>query len=417
MRGGWWFLVILVFLEIYAFKGLRVMSVGMEPVWRRTISIIYWLTTIATYGGFIYLMMKARTDGLHSVRAYSWFNIVVGMALLFITTKLLFSTFHLINDIVNWVKILYEKISSPPVSETHEGMTRVQFFNQVGLGLAAAWAGTMIYGMTKGKFSYRVLSEKLSFADLPKAFDGLRIVQISDMHLGSFNEDFEDVQRGFDLINSLDADYIFFTGDMVNNFSEEAEPWIERLNNLKARHGKFSILGNHDYGDYAMRDNPIEKAKSLQRLIQIHKEAGFRLLRNENVFLEKDGERIALLGSENWGLGFQQYGDLKKTMSGTSENDFKILLSHDPTHWQEHVLGKENIALTLSGHTHGAQMGLELPQLGIKFSPVSLRYKRWGGLYTEGVQHLYINRGFGYLGFPGRVGMAPEITLIEFRKA
>lgn len=414
---GLWFLVILIFIEIYAFKGLRVMSIGMEPVWRRTISILYWMTTLITYCGFFYLFFKVRADGLHSVRAYSWFNIVVGVALLFITTKLVFSAFHLFNDIINWVKILYSKLTAPPVSEVHEGMTRVQFFNQVGLGLAAAWAGTMIYGMTKGKFSYRVLSEKLRFADLPKSFDGMRIVQISDMHLGSFNQDFEDVQKGFDLINSLDADYIFFTGDMVNNFSDEAEPWVERLKGLKARHGKFSILGNHDYGDYAMRDNPVAKGKSLQRLTEIHAEAGFKLMRNEHVYLERDGERIALLGCENWGIGFQQYGDLNKTLIATNQEDFKILLSHDPTHWQEKVLGKENIALTLSGHTHGAQMGLELPQFGIKFSPVSLRYKRWGGLYTENNQHLYINRGFGYIGFPGRVGMAPEITLIELNRA
>jgi len=414
---GLWFLAILLFIELYAFKGLRVMSVGIDPFWRRTISILYWLTTLITYGGMFYIITKARAEGLHSDRAYLWFNIVAGSAILFITTKLLFGAFHLFNDIANGLKFIFSKLSAPPVSQTHEGITRVQFFNQLGLGVAAVWAGTMLYGMTKGKFGYRVLSENLSFTDLPNSFDGMRIVQISDMHLGSFNQDFEDVQKGFDLINSLDADYIFFTGDLVNNFSDEAEPWIDKLRSLKARYGKYSILGNHDYGDYAMRDKPVEKAKSFNRLTEIHGEAGFQLLRNEHVFLERNGQRIALLGSENWGMGFHQYGDLEKTMQGTAEDDFKILLSHDPTHWQEKVLGKENIALTLSGHTHGAQMGLELPQFGIKFSPISLRYKRWGGLYTEGRQYLYINRGFGFLGFPGRVGMAPEITLMELHRA
>ncbi len=414
---GLWIIVVLIFIELYAFKGVRVMSVGMEPVWRRTISVLYWLTTIATYAGFFIILFRSRTEGVHGVKAYTWMNMAVGVALLFITVKLLFGSFHLINDLVNGVKFIWTKLTATPTSDTHEGMTRVQFFNQLGLGVAAAWAGTMLYGMYKGKFSYRVMTETLTFDNLPKAFDGMRIVQVSDMHLGSFNGDFEDVQKGFDLINSLDADYVFFTGDLVNNFSDEAEPWIERLKGITARHGKYSILGNHDYGDYAMGNNPTAKAQSFNRLTQIHGEAGFKLLRNENVIIEKDGQRLALLGCENWGVGFHQYGDLDKTLQGTNQDDFKILLSHDPTHWQEKVIGKQNIALTLSGHTHGAQMGLELPQFGIKFSPVSLRYKRWGGLYTEGKQHLYINRGFGYIGFPGRVGMAPEITLIELKTA
>lgn len=413
---GFWVIIVLLFIEIYAFKGLRSMSVGMDPMWRKIISVLYWLTTALTYGGFFYLVLRARSGSASELKVYGLMNMAVATALLFISVKLLFGTFHLLNDLVNGIKFLFTKLSAPPVSETHEGMNRVQFFNQLGLGVAAAWAGTMLYGITKGKFNYRVMEEKISFPHLPQAFDGMRIVQISDMHLGSFNGDLESVQKGFDMISDLDADYAFFTGDLVNNFSDEAEPWVERLKGIKARYGKFAVLGNHDYGDYAMRDNPEAKARSLNRIAEIYNEAGFQLLRNEYVALERNGERIALVGSENWGVGFQQYGDLNKATRGIDPQGFMILLSHDPTHWQEKVIGKVPAALTLSGHTHGAQMGLELPQFGIKLSAARIRYKRWGGLYQEGNQYLYINRGFGYIGFPGRIGMSPEITLIELRK-
>lgn len=404
-------------IELYAFKGLRQMTVNMDPVWRKTITVLFWISTVVTYGTMLYLMMRwaNRSEG-NIDRTYGVFNFAVGLFLIVVTSKLIFGSFHLINDLVNLGKWAWLRLSEKPEAASHERMSRVQFFNQAGLGIAALWAGSLIYGITRGKYAFRVEDEVLEFPDLPEAFDGMRIVHISDMHIGSFGDSFEEVQKGFDLINSLDADYIFFTGDMVNNYADEAEPWIERLAGLKARYGKFSILGNHDYGDYAMGNLPAEKAKSQKRLFEIHAESGFRLLRNENVVLEKDGQQIRLLGSENWGIGFHQYGDLDKTMSGVNEDEFKILLSHDPTHWAEHVIGKRNVALTLSGHTHGAQMGIELPQFGIKISPVSLRYKRWGGLYNENNQYLYINRGFGFLAFPGRVGMPPEITLLELRR-
>lgn len=405
-------------IEIYAFKGLRMMSASLDPMWRKTLMISFWITTVICYGTIVFMMFQwANREQGQLSRNYTLFNFAVGFFIVAVTTKLVFGTFHLINDAANGVKWMATRLFTKPQSETHEAMTRVQFFNQLGLGLAAVWAGSLIYGVTRGKYGYRVLSETIHFPDLPESFDGMRIVQISDMHLGSFNEAFDEVQAGFDLINSLDADYVFFTGDLVNNFSDEAEPWIERLAGIKARYGKYSILGNHDYGDYAMGHDPEAKKRSQERLFEIHRESGFTLLRNENVVLERNGQSIRLLGSENWGVGFHQHGDLSKTLEGTSPEEFKILLSHDPTHWSEQVIGKHNIALTLSGHTHGAQMGVELPQFNIKISPVSVRYKRWGGLYTESNQHLYINRGFGFLAFPGRVGMAPEVTLIELKKA
>jgi len=296
-------------------------------------------------------------------------------------------------------------------------MTRVQFFNQIGMVLATLWSGALIYGVARGKYRFRSEQISLSFNHLPAAFDKIRMVQISDMHLGSFNGDIESVRPGFEMIQRLNPDMIVFTGDLVNNFSSEAEVWIPLLSSLNAPLGKFAILGNHDYGDYAMRDLPEAKAAHQKRLAEIHAECGFQLLRNEHTIIEKNGERLVIIGSENWGLGFHQYGDLDKAMAGIRSDDFCILLSHDPTHWSEHVLGKRNIPITLSGHTHGAQMGVELHQFKIKFSPVSVRYKRWGGLYTENQQHLYVNRGFGFLAFPGRVGMPPEITLLDLNRS
>lgn len=410
-------LILFTLIEIYAFKGMRMLTLSMDPIWRKVWTYGFLLITALSYGLIIFMMLKwSQRHDVNVVRTYSMFNLTVGLFILLITTKLVFGTFHLMNDVTNGVKWAVAELRKKPDSETHDKLTRSQFFNQAGLGIAALWAGSLIYGMTRGKYAFRVINQTIHFPDLPEAFDGMKIVQISDMHIGSFREEFEEVQKGFDLINSLGADYVFFTGDMVNNYADEAEPWIDRLRGITARYGKFSILGNHDYGDYAMGDKPEMKAQSQRRLAEIHAESGFRLMKNENVLLEKDGQSIRLLGSENWGLGFHQYGDLDKTLAGTDPNEFKILLSHDPTHWSEHVLGKHNIALTLSGHTHGAQMGLELPQFGIKISPVSFRYKRWGGLYNEGKQYLHINRGFGFLAFPGRVGMAPEITLIELRR-
>lgn len=421
------FILVILLIEFYSFKGLLAITGSIGSPWRRILLWSFWVLTAISWGLTFYIMSQRDSFAL-DYKGYGLFNFVVGLFIILITTKIIFGSFHLFNDIANVFKYLLHQFREKPVGESHQAINRIQFLNQAGLGLSALWLGANLYGVTRGKFSFRILKEKLWYSHLPEAFDGLRIVQISDMHIGSFNDAFDSVQKGFDMINSLEADYIFFTGDLVNNFAQEAEPWIERLNGLHARYGKYSILGNHDYGDYALGNFPEEKEKSFNRLLEIHAEAGFKLLRNENVTLEKDGQTIKLVGCENWGLGFHQYGDLDKALEGTTEEEFKILLSHDPTHWQTKVIGEKapvrqdrepipstirNIALTLSGHTHGAQFGVELPLFGIKFSPVQLRYKRWGGLFENEGKHLYINRGFGFLAFPGRVGMPPEITLIE----
>ena len=290
-----------------------------------------------------------------------------------------------------------------------------RFVSLIGMGVAAIPFAGMIYGMLWGRYNYRVVKHTLYFDDLPEAFDGYRVVHISDIHSGSF-DNAEKVQYGIDMINAQHADVIFFTGDLVNNKAEEMRPWIAHFKQLHAKDGVYSVLGNHDYGDYVQWDSPDEKAKNLETLKQIHQQLGFCLLNNESVFLSRGQQRIAVLGVENWGQGFVKKGNLKQALSQVDKKDFKILLSHDPTHWQYEVLKDPNfIHLTLSGHTHGMQFGIEIPGV-IKWSPAGWRYKYWGGVYKEKDRYINVNRGFGYLAFPGRVGMPPEITVIELKK-
>jgi predicted MPP superfamily phosphohydrolase len=408
----------ILLIEWLAFRAVRSVCISLDPATRRWVYIAYGLVFAALVVGLIVLISfwSKRTDYATQTN-YTLFNWVMGLFIISTSAKIILCIFTLLNDLVQcgvWIK--YRFFGSID-AESHSGMTRVQFFNQIGMVLATLWSGALIYGVARGKYRFRSEQISLSFNHLPAAFDKIRMVHISDMHLGSFNGDIESVRPGFEMIQRLNPDMIVFTGDLVNNFSSEAEVWIPLLSSLNAPLGKFAILGNHDYGDYAMRDLPEAKAAHQKRLAEIHAECGFQLLRNEHTIIEKNGERLVIIGSENWGLGFHQYGDLDKAMAGIRSDDFCILLSHDPTHWSEHVLGKRNIPITLSGHTHGAQMGVELPQFKIKFSPVSVRYKRWGGLYTENQQHLYVNRGFGFLAFPGRVGMPPEITLLELNRS
>jgi len=353
-------------------------------------------------------------------KSYKLFYFITGFAITFLVTKLVFVIFHFADDIVHLGRLFFSWLRPKQEigSAVHEKINRLQFINQAGLLVSGFVFGSMIYGQIKGKYNFKVWRQNIPFPDLPEAFAGIKIVQLSDMHLGSFMDNsFDEVKEAIAKVNELEPDYIFFTGDLVNNYAYEAEPWIEIIASLKAKRGKYSILGNHDYSDYVPWKNPEEKKANIERLFEIHEEMGFKLLKNETAILEKDGQEIALVGVENWGKGFHQYGDLNKALEGLSETAFKILLSHDPTHFDQAVMGKTNIALTMSGHTHGMQMGIEIPSLGIKISPIQLRYKRWAGLYDINGQYLYVNRGFGFLGFPGRVGIYPEITLLELQKA
>jgi predicted MPP superfamily phosphohydrolase len=307
-------------------------------------------------------------------------------------------------------------ISMISPSETQPLAGRRKFISQLALGIAAIPFASFIYGIIQGKYNYKVLKYQLSFKDLPDAFDGFTITQISDIHSGSFTNAAK-IQYGVDLINEQKSDVILFTGDIVNNKADEMDNWMDMFAKLEAKEGKYSILGNHDYGDYMDWKTPQEKIDNFQAVKEIHKKIGFDLLLDEHRFLEKNGQKIALLGVENWGKGFNQKGDLEKASSGISKEDFKILMSHDPSHWEYKVKNDDfHYHLTLSGHTHGLQMGIEIPGW-FKWSPSQYVYKQWAGLYEEFGRYINVNRGFGYHAFPGRVGIWPEITTIELKKA
>jgi predicted MPP superfamily phosphohydrolase len=292
---------------------------------------------------------------------------------------------------------------------------RAVWVSELTMGLAALLLLLVLFGITRGRHFYRVRRETIHFPDLPAAFDGFTITQISDVHSGSFTNA-AGVQKGLDLVNAQQSDVILFTGDLVNNKASEMDRWIAAFAQLKAPMGKFSVLGNHDYGDYIHWETPEAKQDNLSRLRQVHADIGFRLLRDEAISLQKDGQSITLLGVENWGKGgFHKYGDLKKATAGVSDKAFKILMSHDPSHWEGVTLDHhQHIHLTLSGHTHGMQFGIDL--FGFKWSPVQYVYKQWAGLYRQKDRFLYVNRGFGFLGLKGRIGMWPEVAVITLRR-
>lgn len=407
-------ILILFFIDLYSFKGLKVLTNDLNnPFIRKGIHYLHW--TIFVVFSTWFFMAFTSVEGMSNYKNYKYYYFLFGMVILIYLPKLFFNSFQFVDDI----QYVARKVFTPKSIQGDglQPISRAKFLYQVGGVVAVLPFLGAAYGMVKGRFDFRVLKENLAFSNLPNSFNGLKVVQISDAHLGSFFDNQKPVEKALEIINSLEADIIVFTGDLVNNFSEEAENWIPLFKGMRAKIGKYSILGNHDYGDYSRWKSIEDKQKNFNRLIEIHLEMGFHLLLNKHVVIEKNNEKIALIGVENWGIApFPQKGDVEKACLGCENVPFKILLSHDPSHWDEVVLPHHSdIDITLSGHTHGAQFGIELGN--IKWSPVKYKYKRWGGLYTEAKQHLYVNRGFGYVGFPGRVGMPPEITLLNLESA
>ncbi|MCW4468666.1 metallophosphoesterase [Flavobacterium sp. MFBS3-15] len=293
---------------------------------------------------------------------------------------------------------------------------RRKFVSQIALGVAAIPFLSFLYGMKWGKYNFKVRKETIYFPDLPENFDGFTITQISDIHSGSFDNP-EKIAYAIDLINEQHGDIVLFTGDIVNTHAEEMYNWIDTFKKIETpAFGKYSILGNHDYGEYVTWPSQREKNKNFEDIKGLHKQIDFKLLLNEHVKLEKGGQEIALVGVENWGVNFKQAGDLGKASKGLDKEDFKILMSHDPSHWEHEVKDHpNNYHLTLSGHTHGLQFGIEIPGV-FKWSPVQYVYKQWAGLYENVGRYIYVNRGFGFHAYPGRVGIWPEITVIELKK-
>ena len=409
-------LVVLLLLDLYVFKAFRLITADLKSdSSKKILRWLYWLPYIITLMYSIYVMSNAeRFEAEKNTRHFFW---LAGVIFLFLIPKIIVGLFHLVEDITQVARYCFAKLAYPQSTQTEgTAMTRWDFITKIGMTIGALPFFGILYGITKGLYDFRVINQSIAFNHLPEAFHGFKIVQISDAHLGSFAHNPAPVEQAIKMINDLDADIVVFTGDLVNNYAEEAQYWIEVFKGIKAKQGKYSILGNHDYADYVKWDSAEAKEANMQKLYSIHKDMGFDLLLNENRVFEKDGEHIYLAGVENWGKPpFPQKGDLKKAITGCEEGCFKVLLSHDPSHWDAQVINQTDVALTLSGHTHGMQFGIEIA--GIKWSPVKYRYPRWGGLYTENNQHLYVNRGFGVIGFPGRVGMPPEITCIELNKA
>lgn len=402
------FVLVLVLIDIYAYKGVNTALANHSLTLRRIIRFLYWIISVGIVGLLVWTIIGMRDP--ENRRDHSYVFSLIALFLLFFLPKVVIAAFHLLDDILHLLRWGWWKLAPGPIDAAGEGIERARFLSQLGLILAAVPFTAVLYGVTKGRRTFNVAHVPVKSDKLPAGFHGLRVVQISDMHLGSYGGDLAIVRNGIDLINREEPDLILFTGDLVNDFAEEAEPFIAEVGRLKARMGKFSILGNHDYSDYANWADPVAKAANLERLKAIHAEMGFRLMLDEHLPLERNGDRIGLLGVQNWGHRFQQYGDLAKTMRGTEVFPYRLLMSHDPTHWDHKVLGT-GIDLTLSGHTHGAQFGVKIG--GTTYSPAQWAYKHWAGLYNEGDQQLYVNRGFGFIGFPGRVGMPPEITVLE----
>jgi predicted MPP superfamily phosphohydrolase len=294
--------------------------------------------------------------------------------------------------------------------------SRRKFVSQIGLGLAAIPFLSLLYGVTIGKYNYKVIKQRIFFLDLPDAFDGFTITQISDVHSGSFDNP-EKINYAIDLVNEQNSDLILFTGDIVNTHAKEMHPWIETFNRIKEhKYGKYSVLGNHDYGEYVTWSTEADKSRNFEEIKALYGQIGFNLLLNEHTFVEKGNDRIALVGVENWGHNFKKAGDLNKASQALNENEFKILMSHDPSHWDYEVKNHDkNFHLTLSGHTHGMQFGIEIPGY-FKWSLAQYVYAQWAGLYEHLGRYVYVNRGFGFHAYPGRVGIMPEITVIELKK-
>ena len=408
----WWvFIGFMVLLDFYFFQALKTITQGATPKVRSIIFISYWALSVSA---IILLLVLPYLHFEYQNRVIRN-TIFASIAGLFFA-KLIASVFFMVDDVrrvIQWVAgKIYFSNTEGELFQSGERISRSVFLSWAGMLVGGGLFGSLIYGFGN-KYNYQLSSIKLLFQKLPFAFKGLKIAHISDIHAGSFT-DKEAVKNGVQKIMNQKPDLILFTGDMVNNRSDEMDDYVDVFKELSAPFGVYSILGNHDYGDYSQWDSPEEKIQNLEKLKQIHSALGWRLMMDENILLDKDGDRIALIGVQNISgkSRFRSYGDLPKAYNGLEKSQFKILLSHDPSHWDSEVRKNySDIDLMLSGHTHGMQFGVEIP--GFKWSPVQYVYKQWAGLYKEGNQKLYINRGFGFIGYPGRVGILPEISIIE----
>ncbi|WP_367281889.1 metallophosphoesterase [Tunicatimonas pelagia] len=408
------FAVLFLLLDYYAFQAFRVLIDDLATYPRRTIYAVYWAISLSALGGFLFYNLGGKGVITENQRTFLLAWIFVNYAAKFFGSLVL-----VIDDVVRLGQWAYTQFS-PNVSEASNesatGISRSEFLVKASVVATVVPAIGLSYGIASGAHDYRIHRVKVPIANLPKGLVGMQIAQLSDIHSGSFFNK-KAVMHGIEMLLAEKPDLIFFTGDLVNNKATEVEDYIPVFSKLKAPLGIYSILGNHDYGDYTSWSSPQVKRANLENLKQAHQLMNWKLLLDENEILTIDNNRLAIIGVENWGTGgFAQYGHLNEAYQGAEDTDTRILLSHDPSHWDAQVRSQhEDIELTLSGHTHGGQVGIEWGSL--RWSFVQYRYKQWAGLYQEGNQHLYVNRGFGYIGYPGRLGIRPEITMLELVRA
>jgi len=408
----WWvFIGFMLLLDFYFFQALKTIAQNANPKTKLIIFIVYWVISGSAIIVLL-LLPYLHFEQQNKLFRNTLFACIAGLFF----AKLIASVFFLVDDvrrIVQWVagKVFFSNTEGEAM-QSGERISRSIFLSWTGMIMGGGLFGSLVYGFGN-KYRYQLTRLQLSFQNLPSAFRGLKIAHISDIHSGSFT-DKAAVKRGVQKILNQQPDIILFTGDLVNNRSDEMEEYTEVFKELNAPMGVFSIFGNHDYGDYTQWESHEEKAQNLERLKKVHSDLGWRLMLDENIVIDKNGEKISLIGVQNISgkSRFKSYGDLPKAYSGVEKSHFKILMSHDPSHWDAEVRKNfPDIDLMLAGHTHGMQFGVEIP--GFKWSPVQYVYKQWAGLYEEGNQKLYVNRGFGFIGYPGRVGILPEISIIE----
>lgn len=409
--GSLMIIVVMILLDIYVFMAVRSVTHAAGPRTKGIVFSLYWAIALVSLVGLLVFIFTGPDFFSKRIRTYLFATILA-----FVFSQIVASVFFLVDDIrrlVQWAagKTFFRNTEMATMSG--EGITRSAFLSWLGIAAGSTLLGSLVYGFSN-KYNYKVKRIRLSFENLPPAFSGLKIVHFSDVHSGSFMNK-KAVMHGVEKIIAEKGDVVIFSGDLVNDRAIEMKDYMDVFNRVTAPMGVYSTFGNHDYGEYARWPyEGVSKAQNLINLAGIHKELGWRLLMNEHVVLERGDEQIALIGIENWSAKarFPKYGDLKKAYAGAEKYPFKILISHDPSHWDAQVRPEYgDIDLMLSGHTHGMQFGVEIP--GFKWSPVQYMYKEWDGLYEEGKQKLYVNPGFGFIGYPGRVGILPEITVIE----
>lgn len=404
--------LILLAIEYYTYQGLKVAISSHSGGFQRASKIAFFVLSAITFSGFLLFEPLSKNA---ATRNFLTFFMTIAIANMF--GKILFALWLILDDIIRAGRFLWAKVNTPVNSSSSGGISRMEFLTQAGAVSATLPLLGMSWGILSGAHDYRVIRRTISLKNLPHEFDGLTITQISDIHAGSFWNK-KAVEKGIELVNAQKSDIIFFTGDLVNNVTSELDGWTDLFGQLKAELGVYSILGNHDYGDYVQWESELDKENNLRDLIDRQRKMGWDLLLDENRTVSRNGAQISIVGVQNWGAKgrFPKYGNLEKALIGTSDSPVKLLLSHDPSHWRAQVLPDfKEIDVMFSGHTHGFQFGIEVGQL--KWSPVKYFYSEWADLYSESSQHLYVNRGFGYIGYPGRLGILPEITVITLKRS